>query len=121
MDMDPHYIMNVCAALRATYYYIKIYYISYSLCTDCSTKVLRNKVTQLLGWVKVPIISCSPWSSLTGIQGGKKKNVRSPLGHIIDEDPALFASISGKLDAVAGFHKEAIAVKDSKDIYIRTE
>ena len=27
--MDPHYVMNVCAALRATYYYTKIYYISY--------------------------------------------------------------------------------------------
>ena len=55
---------------------------------------------------------CSPWSLLTGIQGGKKKNVWSPLGCIIDEDPASFASISGKLDAVAGLCKEAIVVKD---------
>ena len=30
MDMDPHYIMDVCAAIRAAYYYTKIYYISYT-------------------------------------------------------------------------------------------
>ena len=30
MDMDPYYVMTVCAAIRATYYYTKIYYISYT-------------------------------------------------------------------------------------------
>ena len=29
--MDPHYVMNVCVAIRAAYYYTKIYYISYTL------------------------------------------------------------------------------------------
>ena len=57
--------------------------------------------------------SCSPWSLLAGIQGGKKKNVCSPLGCIIDGDPVSFASIFGKLDAVTGLHKEAIVLKDS--------
>ena len=31
MDMDPHYIMTVCTAIRATYYYTKICYISYTI------------------------------------------------------------------------------------------
>jgi hypothetical protein len=47
------------------------------------------------------------------MQGGKKANVRSPFGRFADNDPAWFASISGKLDAVAALRKEAAETKDS--------
>ena len=47
------------------------------------------------------------------MQGGKKANVQSPFGQFADDDPAWFASILGKLDAVAALHKEAAETKDS--------
>ncbi|KAF8511856.1 hypothetical protein JB92DRAFT_3143942 [Gautieria morchelliformis] len=45
---------------------------------------LKNKVAPLLTWV----------------EGGKKKTPRSALGKEWERDPALFASLSGKLDAM---------------------
>ena len=47
------------------------------------------------------------------MQGGKKANVWSPFGQFADDDPAWFALISGKLDAVAALRKEAAETKDS--------
>ena len=48
MDMDLDYIMTVCAAIRAAYYYTKIYYISYRIGAPCE---------ELEGWMK-PMFRC---------------------------------------------------------------
>ena len=46
------------------------------------------------------------------MQGGEKANVWSPFGQFADDNPVWFASISGKLDAVAALCKEAAETKD---------
>ena len=51
--MDPHYIMNVCTALRAVYYYIKIYYISY---TPNGIHELWERVQ--VEWERIPVEEC---------------------------------------------------------------
>ncbi|KAF8526811.1 hypothetical protein JB92DRAFT_3108045 [Gautieria morchelliformis] len=57
----------------------------------------RNKVSSLLAWLE--------W--------GKQKKARSPLGRELDGDPAGFAALSGKLDAIQ--HLKLQAKETRKD------
>ncbi|KAF8517097.1 hypothetical protein JB92DRAFT_2907187 [Gautieria morchelliformis] len=59
---------------------------------------LKNKVASLLTWV----------------EGGKKKTPRSALGKEWERDPALFASLSGKLDAVQHLKLEAKGTREEQ-------
>ncbi|KAF8507985.1 hypothetical protein JB92DRAFT_2955720 [Gautieria morchelliformis] len=59
---------------------------------------LKNKVASLLAWV----------------EGGEKKTPRSALGKEWERDPALFASLSGKLDAMQHLKLEAKGTREEQ-------
>ncbi|KAF8497711.1 hypothetical protein JB92DRAFT_3125613 [Gautieria morchelliformis] len=67
-------------------------------CLNREPDTLKNKVASLLTWV----------------EGGKKKTPRSALGKEWERDPALFASLSGKLDAVQHLKLEAKGTREEQ-------
>ncbi|KAF8484173.1 hypothetical protein JB92DRAFT_3030797 [Gautieria morchelliformis] len=67
-------------------------------CLNREPDTLKNKVASLLAWV----------------EGGKKKTPRSALGKEWERDPALFASLSGKLDAMQHLELEAKGTREEQ-------
>ncbi|KAF8503847.1 hypothetical protein JB92DRAFT_2970731 [Gautieria morchelliformis] len=67
-------------------------------CLNRELDTLKNKVALLLAWV----------------EGGKKKTPWSALGKEWERDPALFTSLSGKLDAVQHLKLEAKGTKEEQ-------
>ncbi|KAF8520688.1 hypothetical protein JB92DRAFT_2894368, partial [Gautieria morchelliformis] len=67
-------------------------------CLNREPDTLKNKVASLLTWV----------------EGRKKKTPRSALGKEWERDPALFASLSGKLDAVQHLKLEAKGTREEQ-------
>ncbi|KAF8479965.1 hypothetical protein JB92DRAFT_3041943 [Gautieria morchelliformis] len=67
-------------------------------CLNRESDTLKNQVESLLTWV----------------EGGEKKTPRSALGKEWERDPALFASLSGKLDAMQHLKLEAKGTKEEQ-------
>ncbi|KAF8510403.1 hypothetical protein JB92DRAFT_2940616 [Gautieria morchelliformis] len=67
-------------------------------CLNRELDTLKNKVASLLTWV----------------EGGKKKTPWSALGKEWERDPALFTSLSGKLDAVQHLKLEAKGTREEQ-------
>ncbi|KAF8523989.1 hypothetical protein JB92DRAFT_2827146 [Gautieria morchelliformis] len=67
-------------------------------CLNREPDTLKNKVASLLTWV----------------EGGKKKTPWSALGKEWERDPSLFASLSGKLDAVQHLKLEAKGTREEQ-------
>ncbi|KAF8481368.1 hypothetical protein JB92DRAFT_3039218 [Gautieria morchelliformis] len=67
-------------------------------CLNRESDTLKNKVASLLAWV----------------EGGGTKTPQSALGKEWERDPALFALVSGKLDAVQHLKLEAKGTKEDQ-------
>ncbi|KAF8519926.1 hypothetical protein JB92DRAFT_2828266 [Gautieria morchelliformis] len=74
-------------------------------CQNREPETLKNKVSSLLGWVEV-------W-------GGKKEKARSPLGKELDSDPAGFAALSGKLDAIQHLKIQAKDMREDQKAHAK--
>jgi hypothetical protein len=83
-------------------------------CVGRDPDTLKNKVVALLAWVEVRCYIIPIFLTKHFLQGGKKSSGRSPLGREAENDPASFASLSGKLNVVADLKRTAKGVKDQE-------